>query len=190
MVSSVPIDFTRLQDGTKEQFEYLEHLERSLDHEVASCLLTLLKGTVRETGYPVSTFAHSLQTATRALRDGAGDELVVAALFHDVADVLAPNNHAQVGAEILRPYISERTHWVLAHHAIFQGYYFWAHIGKDPDTREKYRGHPDFEVCAEFCRKWDQVSFDPHYDTLGVDAFAPMIGRVLGREPFTQGAGR
>ncbi len=184
------INFTSLEDGTKAEFQYLEHLERSLDHDAASSLLHLLEGTVRETGYPISTMSHSLQAATRALRDNAGDELVVAALFHDVADVIAPNNHAAVGAEILRPFITERTHWVLAHHNIFQGYYYWEHIGRDRNARDKYRGHPDFEACAEFCRRWDQNSFDPNYDTLEISAFAPMIGRVLGRTPFSQGTGR
>jgi predicted HD phosphohydrolase len=184
------IKLTSLESGTREEFQYLEDLERSLDHEVATGLLKLLEGTVRETGYPISTMSHSLQTATRALRDNAGDELVVAALFHDVADVIAPNNHAPVGAEILRPYVSERTHWVMAHHAIFQGFFFWHHVGRDQNAREKYRGHPDFEACADFCKRWDQNSFDPNYDTLTIDAFAPMIGRVLGRTPFSQGTGR
>jgi predicted HD phosphohydrolase len=184
------INFTRLSDGTKAEFEYLENLERSLDHNMTACLLTLLDGTDRETGYLVSPKIHCLQAATRALRDDAGDELVVAALFHDVADVVAPNNHAEVGAAILRPFISERTHWIMAHHNIFQGFYYWEHVGRDKNMRERYRGHPDFEHCATFCEKWDQNSFDPHYHTLGIDAFMPMVGRVLSRTPFTQGAGR
>lgn len=187
MTQPVPIKFTRLEDGTQEEFAYLEELERSLDHDMTPHLIALLKGIDRNTGYPVSTLTHSLQSATRALRDNAGEELVVAALFHDIGDVIAPNNHGAVGAEILRPFISERTYWVLRHHAIFQGHYFWHHIGKDRAAREKYRGHPHFEACAEFCERWDQNSFDPNYDTLGLDVFVPMVGRVLGRTPFSQG---
>ena len=184
------INFTRISDGTREEFQYLEHLERSLDHNMTACLLNMLDGTDRETGYLISPKTHCLQAASRALRDNAGDELVVAALFHDVADVAAPNNHAEVGAAILRPFISERTHWVMAHHNIFQGLYFWEHVGRDKNAREKYRGHPDFDACAAFCEKWDQNSFDPNYDTLGIDAFMPMVNRVLSRTPFTQGTGR
>jgi predicted HD phosphohydrolase len=184
------INFTRLEDGTKEEFQYLERLERSLDHEVSDVLLPMLKTTDRETGYPITPYTHSLQSASRALRDNAGDELVVAALFHDVADVIAPNNHARVGAEILRPFISERTYWVMAHHNLFQGFYYWHHIGKDRDTRETYRGHPDFDACADFCARFDQNSFDPNYDTLGLDTFIPIIGRVLSCTPFSQGTGR
>jgi predicted HD phosphohydrolase len=127
---------------------------------------------------------HALQTATRARRDGAEEELVFGALFHDVADVIAPDNHAQVAAAILKPFISERTHWIIEHHAVFQGYYFWHHLGKDPNARERYRGHPHFEACAQFCERWDQVSFDPHYDTMTIAEFLPLVHRILNREPF------
>jgi predicted HD phosphohydrolase len=181
------INFVRLEDGTKDEFEYLERLERSLDHDLSKCLISMLKDTDRETGYPISTLKHSLQAATRALRDNAGDELVVAALFHDVADVMAPNNHAKVGAEVLRPFISDRTYWVMAHHALFQGFYYWHHVGRDQHAREQFKGHPHFEACAFFCEKWDQNSFDPNYDTLDFDTFLPIIGRVFGRAPFAQG---
>lgn len=184
------VKLTSLTSGTAEEFRYLENLERSLDHDASAGLVELLRGTDRETGYPISPMAHSLQTASRALRDGASDELVVAALFHDVADAIAPNNHARVGAEILRPFVSERTCWIMAHHSIFQGHYYWEHIGKDPNSRDKYRGHPDFEACALFCEKWDQNSFDPHYDSFKIETFSSMIGRVFERAPFTQGTGR
>ena len=111
---------------------------------------------------------------------------IFAALFHDVADRIAPINHARVGAEILRPYIGEETHWVLAHHSIFQGYYYWHHTGKDRNERERYRGHPHFEACAAFCEHWDQRSFDPAYDTMPLEAFLPAVRQVFAREPYSR----
>lgn len=184
------IKLTSLETGTAEEFRHLEELERALDHDATSVMLELLRTTDRETGYPITPMQHCLQTATRALRDDASEELIVAALLHDVADAIAPNNHGRVGAEMLRPFISERTYWVMANHSIFQGYYYWHHIGKDRNARDQYRGHPDFEACALFCERWDQNSFDPHYDTMPLEAFIPAVTRVLSREPFRQGTGR
>jgi predicted HD phosphohydrolase len=184
------IKLTSLETGTAEEFRHLEELERALDHDATSVMLDLLRTTDRETGYPISPMQHCLQTATRAARDGASEELIVAALLHDVADAIAPNNHGRVGAEMLRPFISERTYWVMANHSVFQGYYYWHHIGKDRNTRDQYRSHPDFEACALFCERWDQNSFDPRYDTMPLEAFIPAVTRILSREPCRQGTGR
>jgi len=177
------IRFTRLGDGTAAEYAYLESLDHSLNRSYLDDLVALFKTTDRETGYPLSPMRHALQTATRALRDDADDEIVFAALFHDIADRISPINHAAVGAEILRPFIGSRTHWILAHHAVFQGYYFWHHIGKDRNDRERYRGNPHFDACAEFCERWDSISFDPAYDTLPLDAFRPVMERITSREP-------
>jgi predicted HD phosphohydrolase len=119
-------------------------------------------------------------------RDGAAEETIFAALFHDVADRIAPINHARVGAEILRPYVGEETYWVLAHHSVFQGYYYWHHVGRDRNEREKYRGHPHFEACAAFCEQWDQRSFDRAYDTMPLEAFLPAVRRMFAREPYSR----
>ena len=177
------ISFTRLGDGTVEEYAYLDTLDHELNKNYPADLIALFRGTDRETGYPLNPMRHSLQTATRAMRDGADDEMVFAALFHDIADRISPINHAAVGAEMLRPFIGPRAHWILAHHAIFQGYYFWHHIGRDRNAREKYRGHLYFKDCAEFCERWDSISFDLHYDTMPLEAFMPVINRVLAREP-------
>jgi predicted HD phosphohydrolase len=182
----VQIKLTSLASGTAEEYAYLEEHDRALDTNLPDDLLTLFAETDRDTGYPLSAMRHGLQTATRAYRDRADEETVFAALFHDIGDRISPVNHARVGAEILRPYIGERTHWILAHHNIFQGYYYWHHIGKDRNARDKYRGHPHFEACAAFCEKWDQASFDPNYETMPVEAFMPIVRRVLAREPYGQ----
>ena len=130
-------------------------------------------------GFPVDRLTHSLQTATRAHRDGRDEEYVVCALMHDIGDILMPANHAELGATILKPYVSEANHWMMDKHGVFQGYYFFHYIGLDRDMREQFRGHPHFEYCAQFCHLYDQSSFDPAYDTMPLDAFEPMLRRVV-----------
>lgn len=139
-------------------------------------------------GFPVDRLTHSLQTATLALRDGRGEDYVVAALLHDIGDTLAPNNHPEIGAAILKPYVSEELHWILQHHGIFQGYYFWHHIGMDRNAREKFRDHPWFDACAEFCELYDQPAFDPAAETLPLSEFEPMVRRLLGSGTAIVGA--
>jgi len=130
-------------------------------------------------GFAVDRLEHSLQTATRAHRDGRDEEYVVCALLHDIGDILLPANHAELAAAILKPYVSEANHWTLEHHGVFQGYYFFHHIGLDRDMREQFRGHPDFEYTAQFCHLYDQNSFEPGYDTMPLEAFTPMMRRVM-----------
>ena len=130
-------------------------------------------------GFPVDRLEHSLQTATRAHRDGRDEEYVVCALIHDIGDILLPANHAELGATILKPFISEANHWMMEKHGIFQGYYFFHHLGLDRDMREQFRGHPHFEYCAQFCHLYDQNSFDPAYESMPLSAFEPMLRRVV-----------
>jgi len=132
-------------------------------------------------GFAIDRLQHSLQTATRALRDGRDEEYVVCAVFHDVGDLLGTYNHAEIGAAMLRPFISEQNHWMMQHHAIFQGYYYFEHLGLDRDMREQYRNHPYFAATEEFCAKYDQNSFDPDYDTMPLSAFEPMLRRVVAK---------
>jgi predicted HD phosphohydrolase len=139
--------------------------------------LNLLKGD--HGGFAVDRLEHSLQTATRAHRDGRDEEYVVCALLHDIGDILLPANHAELGATILKPYVSEANHWMLEQHGVFQGYYFFHYIGLDRDMREQFRGHPHFEHCAQFCHLYDQNSFEPGYDTMPLEAFEPMLRRVV-----------
>jgi len=109
---------------------------------------------------------------------------VVCALLHDIGDLLAPENHSELAASILRPYVSDDNYWLVKHHGIFQGYYFFHHIGLDRDERERYRGHPMFEKTALFCQNYDQNSFDPTYDTAPIQAFEPMVRRLFDKPPF------
>ncbi len=187
MANAEQVAFTQMKDGTYEDYQLLERYEPERIGDLANNLLDILgkmKGPLL--GYKIDRYRHSLQTATRAMRDEAEDEMVVAALFHDIGDVMAPLNHSQAAAAILRPYVSDRVYWIIAHHGIFQGYYFWHHVGQDRRARERYRGHPHFADCAAFCEKWDQNSFDPDCDTLPIDAFLPTVHSVFAhpRETF------
>ena len=146
---------------------------RVLDH------LRLLQGDYG--GFPVDRFEHSLQTATRAYRDGRDESYVVMALLHDIGDTLGAYNHPDIAAAIVKPFVSDELHWICEHHGIFQGYYYFHHIGLDRDVRENFRGHAHFEACAEFCEKYDQAAFDPAYDSAPLEFFAPIVERVMAR---------
>ena len=136
-----------------------------------------------ETPYPINRYQHSLQSATRAWEDGADEELVVAALLHDIGDVVAPYNHGEVAAAILKPYVSEKTYWIVRHHCVFQGYYYNHHLGGDRNARDKYRDSPYFEDCRYFCHHYDQNAFDPDYPTKPLEFFIPMLRRVFRADP-------
>ncbi len=172
--------FTRMEDGTRDDYELIERAQapfvRGLPDRVLEHLARL-GGSYG--GMLVDRLTHSLQTATRAQRDGRDEEYVVCALLHDVGDLLATLNHADLAAAMLKPFVSERNLWIVEHHAIFQGYYFWHHLGADRNARERYRDHRYFEDTAEFCALYDQCSFDPDYDTLPLAHFEPMLRRVF-----------
>jgi len=130
-------------------------------------------------GFPVDRLTHSLQTATRAHQDGRDEEYVVCALLHDIGDTLATYNHPDIGAAILKPFVSEENHWMVQHHGIFQGYYFFQHLGMDRNMREQFRNHPCFERTEEFCARYDGPAFDRNAETLPLQFFEPMLRRVL-----------
>ena len=130
-------------------------------------------------GFPVDRLTHSLQTATRAHQDGRDEEYVVCALLHDIGDTLGTYNHPDIGAAILKPFVSDENHWMVQHHGIFQGYYFFQHLGMDRNMREQFRNHPCFERTEEFCARYDGPAFDRNAETLPLQFFEPMLRRVL-----------
>ncbi len=130
-------------------------------------------------GFAVNRLEHCLQTATRACNDGRDEEYVVCALLHDIGDMLAPAAHADLAATILKPYVSPENHWMVEKHGIFQGYYFFHHIGLDRNMRDQFGDHQWFERTAEFCEKYDQPSFDPEFESMALDDFAPMVRKIL-----------
>ncbi|MEM9561899.1 MAG: HD domain-containing protein [Actinomycetota bacterium] len=181
------VSFRAMADGTKADYELLarheaEHAAGSVDRLLAQ--LAALDGSFG--GYQVSRLEHSLQSATRARRDGAGVDWVVAALLHDIGDLLAPLNHSEIAAAVLQPYVPPEVHWVVRHHGVFQLAYYGNHVGLDPNERNRYRGHPWFDRCVEFCHRWDQPSFDPDYPADGLDSFEDDLRTVFGRTPWDQ----
>ena len=172
--------FTRMQDATREDYKVIGRHSLEFFTGLPDRILSHLELLDSDTGgYAVSRLTHSLQTATRAERDGRDEEYVVCALLHDIGDTLASANHSELAATILEPFVSEENHWIVKHHGVFQGYYFFHHFGLDRDAREAYRGHPLFGECAAFGARYDQNSFDPKYDTLPLAHFEPMVRKVF-----------
>lgn len=174
--------FHNMLEGTREDWAIIAghqaaFAERLPDRVLAH--LRLLAGDYG--GFAVDRLQHSLQTATRALRDGRDDEYVVCALLHDIGDTLGCFNHADVASAILKPFVSEQNLWMVEKHAIFQGYYFFEHLGLDKDMREQFRDHPWFGYTEEFCAKYDQAAFEPDYDTLPLETFEPMLRKLMRR---------
>jgi predicted HD phosphohydrolase len=130
-------------------------------------------------GFAINQLQHALQTATRALRDGAAEEVVVAALCHDIGKAISVENHPAIAAEIIKPYVSRETYEVVRTHQDFQGRHYYALMGRDPEARRQYEGQPWYELARRFTDDWDQTSFDPEYDTLPLSHFEPMIERVF-----------
>ena len=172
--------FHAMTEGTEADWAAIVRAAAPHRGELADRLLAHLKLLDNDHGgFAVDRLEHSLQTATRAHRDGRDEEYVVCALMHDIGDILMPANHAELGATILKPYVSEANQWMMDKHGVFQGYYFFHYLGLDRDLREQFRGHPHFEYCAQFCHLYDQNSFDPAYDTMPLEAFEPMLRRVV-----------
>ena len=136
---------------------------------------------IRWAAIRVSRLEHSLQAATRALRDGADEELIVAALIHDIGDDLAPYNHSEIAAGILRPYVRPEVTWIVEQHGLFQSYYYAHHLGGNRNGREKFRDHPWYQACQDFCANWDQNSFDPNYPWEPLATFEPLVRRIFTR---------
>jgi predicted HD phosphohydrolase len=175
------VGFTRMKDGTADDYVLLAEVERRDLEGFADRVLDWLRAMDVPSGYQVTRLEHSLQAATRAHRAGEDTETVVCALLHDIGDVLGPANHSEVAAAVLRPYVSERNHWIVRHHGLFQGVYYFHHTGGDPHARQRYRDHPHYQATVDFCANYDQCSFDPDYDWLPLTFFEPMVREVLAR---------
>lgn len=133
-------------------------------------------------GFEIDQLQHALQTATRAERAGASEEMIVAALCHDIGKVISVVNHPAIAAEILKPYVSRETYEIVRTHQDFQGKHYYALMGLDPNARSKYEAEPWYERARVFTDEWDQTSFDPQYETLPLAHFEPMIDRVFSKE--------
>jgi len=180
------VNFTQMKDGTKDEYRLLDKYEQEYIDGTADRILNFMKGlTSTLEGYKITRLEHSLQSATRALNDGADEEMIVAALLHDIGDELAPLNHSEYAASVLKPYVSEKTHWIIEKHGEFQMYYYAHHLGKNQNQRDKYKDHKYYQDAINFCEKWDQASFDPDYESKPLEFFAPMVKKIFARKPYS-----
>ena len=180
------VKFTEMKKGTKEEYLLLDEYEQNYINETAERILKFMKGLTQTLeGYKISRLDHSLQTATRAYKDNADEEMIVAALLHDIGDELAPLNHSEYAATVLKPYVSEKTRWIVEKHGEFQMYYYAHHLGGNRDQREKYKGHKYYQDTLDFCEKWDQKSFDPNFKSLTLKSFEPLIKQIFSRKPYS-----
>ncbi len=173
-------NFKSFVESTEEDWKIIAKESVPFNKGLADRVLTHLKLLDGDYGgFPVDRLTHSLQTATRAYRDGRDEEYVVCALLHDIGDTLGSFNHPDIAAAILKPFVSEQNHWMVANHGIFQGYYFFHHLGLDRNMRDQFKDEPHFEYTAQFCHLYDQPAFDPDYDSEPLEFFEPMVRRVL-----------
>ena len=179
------VKFTQMKEGDKADYDLLNAHETEYASHTATRLLDALESLDTSlSGYQITRLGHSLQSATRAWRDGADTDWLVSALLHDIGDIYAPYNHDEYAAAILRPFVREQCAWVVEKHGDFQMLYYATHVGADPNKRDAYKGHAYFDDCATFCERWDQTSFDPDYDTLPLSFFAPMVHQVFARKAY------
>lgn len=169
------VSFTSMSEGTAADYELLARYEAEEMKRFPSRVLDWLEAMDEQTGYQISRLEHSLQSASRARRDGRDDEYVLMCLLHDVGDVLSPANHSEAAAALLKPYVRADLYWIVKHHGLFQGFYYFEHTGQDPHSRDRYRDHPLYDATVEFCEKYDQNCFEPDYDTLPLSAFEDLI---------------
>ena len=180
------VNFTEMKNGSKEDYLFLDKLEKEYVGETADRILNFLsRMTTTLEGYKITRLEHSLQSATRAFRNNESEEMVVACLLHDIGDELAPLNHSEYAASVLKPYVSEKTHWIIEKHGEFQMYYYAHHLGADRLKREKYKDHKYYKDTINFCEKYDQCSFDPEYKSMSLEEFAPMVKRIFARKPYS-----
>lgn len=181
--------FTRMDEGKIEEWmtigRAVAERQSSMPRTIKAMLLKLEE---QVDGFAVNQLLHGLQTATRALRDGAPEEVIVAALCHDIGKVISVENHPAIAAEILKPFVSRETYEIVRTHQDFQGRHYYALIGKDPAARLQYAEKPWYELACRFTDEWDQTSFDPDYDTLPLSHFEPMIERIFAQPKKESGA--
>lgn len=174
------MSFTRMDRSTKDHWDQIALESIDAWSLVPDRVLTLLRslGDIT-TGFAVDQLTHALQTATRAERAGADEEIVVAALCHDIGKAISEPNHSEVAAALLKPFVRDDVVFMIQVHQDFQGRHYYAHQNRDPNLRDRYRDHPAYLLAERFADEWDQTSFDPDYDTLPLEHFSPTLRRVL-----------
>jgi hypothetical protein len=136
---------------------------------------------------------HVLQSATRALKTGMDEEIILACLMHDVVQNLIKVDHGWWGAQLIEPYVSEKVTWAVKYHQCLR-FYADSSVGYEyPDLYVRIYGKdyvpPDYiKQAADFARKHknymharmvtvnDLYAFDPDAK-VSLDPFIDIIGR-------------
>ncbi|MEM7343368.1 MAG: hypothetical protein AAF485_03935 [Chloroflexota bacterium] len=178
------VSYTRMADGTKEDYDILSAAMEEDTKQLPNRILKAVEALKESIGVlQVTRNEHSLQSATHAYRDGKDEAYIVACLVHDIGDELAPYTHGSMVEAIIKPFVSEEICWVIKYHPLFQLYYYGHHIGVDPNARDRFKDHPYYDACVEFCEKYDQNCFDPNFESLPLEFFEPMVHRIFGQPP-------
>lgn len=177
------MSFTRMDQSTAEDWMKIGGEVAKRQSQMPAMIKSMLRQLEDQVdGFSMNQLQHALQTATMAERGGASEELVVAALCHDIGKVISVINHPAIAAEILKPYVSPETYEIVRTHQDFQGKHYYEHFGMNPNLRQQHESQPWFELAKKFTDEWDQAAFDPDYDTLPLEHFEPMIDRVFSKE--------
>jgi len=172
--------FTSMDVSTAEQWGAIGVETMNNQGRVADRVLMLLDSLAEVVdGFAVDQLTHCLQTATRAERAGADDQVVVASLCHDIGKAISVPNHPRIAAEILRPYVRPEVTEAILYHQDFQGRHYYEYIGQDPNAREKYVGQSWYALAEQFADEWDQTSFDPDYPTEPLSHFEDKVRAVF-----------
>ena len=180
------VSFTEMKNGTKEDYIFLDKHEKNFADKTAERILEFMSN-LTETleGYQVSRLEHSLQSATRAYKNGESEEMIVATLLHDIGDELAPMNHSEYAASILKPYVSAKTKWIIKKHGEFQMYYYAQHVAGNRNKRDDDKDHKYYNDTINCCEKYDQNSFDPNYKSCPLEFFRPIVKKIFSRKPYS-----
>jgi predicted HD phosphohydrolase len=180
--------FTSMDTSTAEQWAVIGAETAKNQGRVAERVLAMLRSLSDIVdGFSTDQLTHCLQTATLAERAGADDEVVVAALCHDIGKAISVPNHPEIAAAILKPYVRPEVHTMIRIHQDFQGRHYYGHFGGDPDAREKHRSDlsdEEWALAERFADEWDQKAFDPGYDTLPLEHFEPKVRAVFAKARF------
>jgi predicted HD phosphohydrolase len=179
---TAPTSFTRMDESSAEQWAVIGRATVENQPRVAEQFLRMLRqlGDITD-GFATDQLTHVLQTATLAERGGADDEMVFGALCHDIGKVISVFNHPAIAAEMIRPYVREDVYFAIRFHQDFQGRHYYEHFGKSPDERDQHVDEPWFDLAAQFADEWDQIAFDPAYDTLPLEHFEPLVRRITAK---------
>jgi len=176
------VNFKNMESGTAEEYAFLNDLEDQFNVDLPKRLIAALSSLDSSlSGYQISRLEHCLQGATRAYVAGEDLEMVIAILFHDIGDELAPYSHSEMAAAILRPFVSEKIYWIIKHHGVFQMYYYAHHSGGDRNVRELFIDSPWYQDAIKFCHEYDQNCFDPDYESKPLEFFVPMVNEFFSR---------